>query len=162
MIYSVKICKPGDTIFDGAENEEVFGYNIERNNPKRTSEVGSWSQEIEKCRKIGKFQIDIDTKTVRDVLAKFAPPNAEMNRRQYDASNLKGTLNNCTVFQDWVRYKNPNTAPANDYFDQGWLQKFQEVAKMRNDHIGHCNSQRLRIELNVYLARQNISLYTDN
>ena len=81
-----------------------------------------------------------------------------MKHDQYDASNLKGILNNCTVFRDWVRHKPANKSTAADnYFDPGWLQKFQDVAKMRNDDIGHCNSQRLRIGLNIIYCRLGFS-----
>jgi len=58
-----------------------------------------------------------------------------MFKGQYDASNLKGILNNCNVYTGWVDHEEST----------GWLQSFQNVAKMRNDKIGHNNALRLRL-----------------
>jgi len=81
--------------------------------------------------------VEVDSKTVRNILSKFAPKHAELKRGQFDASNLKLILNNCNIFEGWVNH---------DAFD-GWLQTFQIVAKMRNDTIGHNNAYRLRYNL---------------
>ena len=81
--------------------------------------------------------VKVGSKTVRNILSKFAPKHAELNRGQFDASNLKAILNNCKIFEGWVSHNAFN----------GWLPTFQVVAKMRNDTIGHNNAYRLRYSL---------------
>jgi len=87
----------------------------------------------------GAPEIEVSRKMARGVMARFSPKHAELVRGQYDATNLKGILNNCSVYAGWTDHTAFN----------GWLQTFQEIGKMRNDRIGHNNSFRLRAGSNI-------------
>jgi len=69
-----------------------------------------------------------------------------------DTTNLRAILDNCLVFAGWRR-----DDAADD--QEGWLDSFQYVCKMRNKLIAHNNSQRFRkTEYNSRLVAFNSNL----
>ena len=80
--------------------------------------------------------VTVKRETARSAMAKFANKTAEMKNGQFDSTNLRAILDNCKIFTGWRKEQTDG--------QEGWLQTFQPVSKMRNDFIGHNNSQRIR------------------
>ena len=80
--------------------------------------------------------VTVKRETARSALTKFANKTAEMTNGQFESTNLRAILDNCKLFAGWRK----EHAGGQD----GWLQTFESVSKMRNDFIEHNNAQRIR------------------
>ena len=72
--------------------------------------------------------------SARAALSRFTMKGDHFYNGQLDTTMLRMIMRNCRLFDGWLNYESPS---------EGRLQNFNSVAKMRNEFIGHNNSNRL-------------------